>query len=240
MPHTTVRNASLPRFARVCTPTLPRLGGLCAATLLALGALAGCSPSTPTTDDEGEQSQSQPQSALPPQSADPGDEPDGEATPETRPDEDEAAEGVDTSTWGLTSSAEPTTTGEDGVIVTGLRVAAHEGYERVVVDLAGPGAGWQARYVDTPTGQGKGDPIEIAGNAFLQVDVTGVSIPVTDADYAAYYEGGQQVSGNSVHAIYESTFEGRAQFIIGVDSVEPFHIFALDNPSRIVIDIATK
>lgn len=147
---------------------------------------------------------------------------------------------MDTSTWALTSSAEPTTTGEDGVIVTGLRVAAHEGFERVVVDLGGPGAGWQARYVDTPTGQGKGDPIEIAGNAFLQVDVTGVSIPVTDADYAAYYEGGQQVSGNSVHAIYESTFEGRAQFIIGVDSVEPFYIFALDNPSRIVIDIATK
>ena len=240
MPHTTVRNASLPRFARVCAPTLPRVGGLCAATLLALGALAGCSPSTPTADDEDEQSQSQPQSVVPPQSSDPGDEPDGEATPETRPDEDEAAEGVDTSTWGLTSSAEPTTTGEDGVIVTGLRVAAHEGYERVVVDLAGPGAGWQARYVDTPTGQGKGDPIEIAGNAFLQVDVTGVSIPVTDADYAAYYEGGQQVSGTSVHAIYESTFEGRAQFIIGVDSVEPFYIFALDNPSRIVIDIATK
>ena len=239
MPHTTGRNASLPRFARVCTPTLPRLGGLCAATLLALGALAGCSPSTPTTDDEGEQSQSQPQSVTPPQSADPGDQSGGDSDSEALPDEDAAA-GVDTSTWALTSSAEPTTTGEDGVIVTGLRVAAHEGFERVVVDLGGPGAGWQARYVDTPTGQGKGDPIEIAGNAFLQVDVTGVSIPVTDADYAAYYEGGQQVSGNSVHAIYESTFEGRAQFIIGVDSVEPFYIFALDNPSRIVIDIATK
>ena len=49
MPHTTVRNVLLPRFA-----------GVCAATLLTLGALAGCSPSTPTTDDEGEQSQSQP------------------------------------------------------------------------------------------------------------------------------------------------------------------------------------
>ncbi len=198
---------------------------------LALAMLAGCSadkPAEPAQSAETSQS-AEPQSYPPSENPGDNDAPEAEAEP---------ADPVDTSSWVYSSSFTPDGYAEDGAVVTGLRVAEHDGYDRVVIDLTSDGpVGWDARYTDNPTSQGKGDTIPVPGKVFLDVAVTRASIPITDEHYAVYYEGGTPVPASVVTAWYDSTFEGRAHVVIGMDAERPFNIFTLTNPLRVVIDI---
>src|SRR5262245_17927019 len=53
-------------------------------------------------------------------------------------------------------------------LVTGVRFAGHEGYDRVVVDLEGSPTGYQARWVTQIVQDGSGDPVDVKGGAYLQ------------------------------------------------------------------------
>ncbi len=125
-------------------------------------------------------------------------------------------------------------------IVTDVRVGAHDGYDRVVAEFTGDEAlGWRAQWVNRPHEVGRGDPINIPGSAFLDVNVTGVGIPMTDEDYELYFDQRGPLTAGSVAAVYDATFEGSAHIVIGVDQQRPFKIYQLDNPLRVVIDIQT-
>ena len=58
------------------------------------------------------------------------------------------------------------------------RTGRHDCFDRVVFELGGIGTpGWQVAYVDRPTSQGSGDPVDVAGHAVLQVTITGAGYP---------------------------------------------------------------
>ena len=60
------------------------------------------------------------------------------------------------------------------LVVTGVRVGAHEGFDRVVVDLEGEGdPGWFVDYTATPIQETAGLPLKVAGNAFLNINIDG-------------------------------------------------------------------
>lgn len=224
-----------------------RRGGLFGVlAALSLG-LTACSSAT----NPGEQSTPTQSSAGSSQSgpADAGESKDEgeteEQTADSQAEESAAPDGsedsVDTSGWELSSSFDPGIQPEVPAVVSGLRVAEHDGFDRVVLDLTGSGpVGWDAFYTDTVTGQGKGDPLPLEGTVFLNVDVTGVSIPVSDAEWNAYYQGQEVLRGGAVTAWYDSTFEGRAQVAIGLDQPRPFQVFTLTDPLRVIIDVATN
>src|SRR4051794_18932877 len=66
----------------------------------------------------------------------------------------------------------------DGLVVTTVRAARHEGYDRVVFELAGTGTpGWSVEYVDTPSSQGRGEEVDVPGVAQLQVTLQGTTNP---------------------------------------------------------------
>lgn len=128
-----------------------------------------------------------------------------------------------------------------GLSITDVRAAGNEGFDRIVIELDGPEVGWNVRYEDPPTQQGSGTPIEHPGDAALMVDVIGTSYPfeseapdlttvtVSPTDTATVVE----VSGHG-------TFEGHTQYLISVDGAEqPFRVFTLDDPNRLVIDVQT-
>ena len=63
---------------------------------------------------------------------------------------------------------------------TDLRFGVHDGYDRLVLDLSGDGQpGWLAEYVDTPTGQGPGEVVDLAGDASLVITIQGMLLPTT-------------------------------------------------------------
>jgi len=121
-----------------------------------------------------------------------------------------------------------------------LRFGVQEGFDRVVLDLEGTGQpGWFSRYVDEPTADGSGAPVELAGEAYLQTAVKGVIYP-TEAG-AKEFVGPQRFQPDSAgvveEVVYGSVFEGQVDVFIGLSSKQPFRVFLLENPTRIVIDI---
>lgn len=223
----------------------PAVWGAAATVAMTLG-LAACSaasdpgPASAEIQSDGAAQSENTEPALP-ESAD-GDAIETDTQNEGQGDASEAtpAESApDTSGWELSSAFSPGVQPQAAAIVTGLRVAEHPGYDRVVLDLTGDGpVGWEAFYTDSVVGQGKGDPLPLEGSVYLNLDVTGVSIPVSDAERAAYYTGQESVQGSIVTALYDSTYEGRAQVAIAMDKPRPFQVFALTDPLRVVVDIA--
>lgn len=116
----------------------------------------------------------------------------------------------------------------------------HGDYDRVVLELTGPGTpGWTAEYTDTPTEAGSGEPVDLAGTAYLTIDITGVVPPTYPG--AEPYVGPEQIqpgsSGVVAEVVHGPLFEGHQQLFIGLTSAEPFRVFALGDPTRIVIDV---
>ncbi|WP_099332585.1 AMIN-like domain-containing (lipo)protein [Actinomyces minihominis] len=228
------------------TPTLRKrtrvLTTLVALAALALGVTAGCS-SSPTYSNNAEPSGTQSSGTTTSQSQHYDD--DDQDDKGDLEEEDTANDGPNTtvnqSDWVTSSSYTPTEMPATQPIVTDLRVGQHKGYDRVVIDLTGEGpVGWEARYVDVVNSQGKGDPVDIPGTKFLQLVLVGTTIPVTDQELDDYYDDNDIESGQVINAVYDSTFEGRSQFVIGTDKERPFHIFWLTDPLRVVIDISAE
>lgn len=124
--------------------------------------------------------------------------------------------------------------------VADVRIGAHEGFDRIVFDLGGTGdAGWTVEYRDSIREQGSGREVELAGDAALRVLIRGtVAPPSTDEPY---YDGPDRVQPTvaaNVQEVYMGTwFEGIYDAAIGLRSEQPFRVFQLDNPNRLVIDV---
>jgi hypothetical protein len=128
-----------------------------------------------------------------------------------------------------------------GLTVTTVRAARHDGYDRVVLELAGTGTpGWSVEYVDTPAAQGSGEAVDVPGSAHLQVTLQGTSYP---------YESGATELGRGAVAVpgldvvqgvfYDATFEGTSVAWIGTAQRAPFRVYSLTGPSRVVVEVAT-
>ncbi|MCB2412415.1 hypothetical protein LGT39_06075 [Demequina sp. TTPB684] len=121
-----------------------------------------------------------------------------------------------------------------------LRFGAHDGYDRVVLDLRGTGEpGWLGEYVSDPRMAGSGNPVDIAGDAFLQVSVDGVVYPTEPG--AIEYVGQERFQPSSAsiieEVVYGGVFEGQAEIYIGLSSDQPFRVFRTVDGKSVVIDI---
>lgn len=140
------------------------------------------------------------------------------------------------------ANREPDTrTAQDAALsMTDIRLGVHEGYDRIVVDLDGQGLpGWQGAYVAQPAESGSGRPVELAGAASLQIAVTGVVYP--SAEQYVPYAGPGVIRPASTGVVEEirvgPLFEGERQIFVGLSDQEPFRIFGLEDPTRVVIDV---
>jgi hypothetical protein len=116
--------------------------------------------------------------------------------------------------------------------VEGLRLTTHGGFTRLVVDLSSSGVPeWKVGYSDASGPDGR--PVDIAGDAFLRLQVKTEAAP-----------GGRATSdvstspGALAQARTTGFFEGYEEVLIGMREGErPFRAFALTDPGRIVIDV---
>ncbi|MFI2486642.1 hypothetical protein ACH47X_07000 [Promicromonospora kroppenstedtii] len=139
-------------------------------------------------------------------------------------------------------TAEPSGAGDTFLTVTDVRVAAHEGYDRVVFDLDGTGSGrpgWRVEYVDQAVDDGSGDTVRVDGDAILRVSISGTATP-TDSGVDEF--SGDRIEPSGTRAIdeivYRYWFEGYTTAFLGVDGAErPFRAFLLEDPMRVVVDV---
>jgi hypothetical protein len=126
------------------------------------------------------------------------------------------------------------------VTVTEIRTGRHDGFDRVVFEVAGTGhPGWDVRYVDEASGQGKGDNIPVEGRAILQVTITGVGYPTETG--IEEYDGSANLPGNGTEivteVVWDTTFEGTSVAFVGTTEQTPFRVYLLEAPVRVVLDV---
>lgn len=126
-----------------------------------------------------------------------------------------------------------------------VRAAAHDGFDRVVWEFATGGAPTvEVGYDDEPLEPGRGEPIEVAGATSLvmraqpAVDLaTQLHAPDEEA-----YDGPERLEGGGTRLVTEvvrmGDFEANLQWAVGLDGRQPFRVDVLQDPLRVVVDIA--
>jgi hypothetical protein len=142
------------------------------------------------------------------------------------------------------ANAEPDTadpSSDSLVTVTDIRVGRHDGFDRVVFEVDGTGTpGWDVRYVDEATSQGSGEPVDVDGEAILQVTLTGVGYPDDTGvdEYAGPHRLSIPETETVTEVVLDSTFEGQTVAFVGTSSQAPFRVYLLEGPTRVVLEVA--
>jgi hypothetical protein len=126
------------------------------------------------------------------------------------------------------------------VTVGDVRIGHHDGYDRVVFEVGGTGTpGWDVQYVDEATSQGSGDAVDVAGDDVLQVTLTGAGYPY-ETGVEEFARGPMSAADTGVvtGAFFDATFEGTTVTFVGTTAEAPFRVFLLENPTRVVLDVA--
>ena len=127
----------------------------------------------------------------------------------------------------------------DGMVpalVTGVRVARHDGFDRVVVDFKGDIPGYAVRWTSKVETEGAGKVIDLKGGRALHV----MLIPAV----AHTEEGTPTWSGTSAEPLTAVTgivstgdFEGHVGIALISDRTRTFRVKEYTGPSRLVIDV---
>lgn len=127
-------------------------------------------------------------------------------------------------------------------LLTDVRVARHEGYDRVVFTFADALPGYDVRYVGRPVRQdGSGRAVPLAGGPVLRVrmenaldaDLSKPSAPLT-------YTGPQRITPGTpeiAELARVGGFEGVLTWAVGVRDRVDFRVATLRSPPRLVLDV---
>ncbi|MEU9890455.1 hypothetical protein [Sphaerisporangium sp. NPDC051011] len=122
-------------------------------------------------------------------------------------------------------------------LVKGVRFAAHQGFDRVVVDLQGPPTGYQVRWVTQLLQDGSGDPVEVKGGAYLQVALTPASAHTEDGKPT--WQRIQKTGLPNVRGVVRTgDFEGTVTLGLVLGHRAGFRVDEQTAPYRLVIDVA--
>lgn len=124
-------------------------------------------------------------------------------------------------------------------MLTEVRVASHEGFDRVVFEFRDNMPGYRIEYVEPPiTTDGAGFPVEIEGNAYLKVRFT-VAQAHDDAGNPTISERDLKPGLPSVMEVeMTGDFEGYVTWVLGLRQEADFRVSKLTGPNGVVVDIA--
>ena len=204
------------------------LAASAAASLLLLGA---CAPASPT--DAPRSAESSPSASSPAASASASAAPETTPTPEPGLD---ATKPINADNWMSSVEGLPPVRSDNptkALALTGIRAATHEGFTRVVLEFSGEGTPgvWRGAWTDEAVEQGRGMPIQVEGQAFLDLVIDGTPMTAAANPYP---------SGTHTHAgdlVSDGTFEDNTHVVIGAPATRQFQIGFLSNPVRMVVDI---
>ena len=206
------------------------LAASAAASLLVLGA---CTPKVPT--DVPQSAAATPSGSSPTASAT------ASAAPETTPTSEaglDATKPINADNWMSSVEGLPPVRSDDpakALALTGIRAATHEGFTRVVLEFSGEGTPgvWRAAWTDEAVEQGRGLPIQVDGEAVLDLVIDGTPMTATETPYP----GGTHTRAGDLDVVSDGTFEDNTHVVIGAPATRQFQIGFLSNPVRMVVDI---
>ena len=206
---------------------------LAASAAASLLLLAACAPASPT--DAPQSAAASPSGSSPTASAT------ASAAPETTPTSEpglDATKPINADNWMSSVEGLPPVRSDDpakALALTGIRAATHEGFTRIVLEFSGKGTPgvWRAAWTDEAVEQGRGLPIQVDGEAFLDLVIDGTPMTATENPYP----GGTHTRAGDLDVVSDGTFEDNTHVVIGAPATRQFHIGFLSNPVRMVVDI---
>jgi len=123
--------------------------------------------------------------------------------------------------------------------VSDVRLGTHEGFDRVVFEFTGAGLpGYHVAYNPEPRQQASGYPLDVTGNAFLEVMIQGTPMGMVSQREDLVKAGPMNLASGTVQGVtHGGVFEADSQYVIGLDQQRPYRAYTLENPARLVIDI---
>jgi hypothetical protein len=126
-----------------------------------------------------------------------------------------------------------------------VAVGRHPGYDRVVFGFRTGGLpGYRVEYVQPPLKEdGSGNPVSVAGNAFVVVRMEPASgFDVSSGDGALVYKGPKRLPGASVvkDVVRTGDFEAVLSWAIGLEAKVPFRVTTATSPSRLIVDFKSS
>ena len=206
------------------------LAASAASCLLLLGA---CTPGAPTNAPQSAEASSNVSS--PEASATASAAPETTPTPESGLD---ATKPINADNWMSSVEGLPPVRSDDptkALALTGIRAATHEGFTRVVLEFAGKGTPgvWSAAWTDEAVEQGRGLPIQVEGQAALDLVIDGTPMTATENPYPS----GMHTRAGDLDVVSDGTFEDNTHVVIGAPAARQFQIGFLSDPVRMVIDV---
>ena len=206
------------------------LAASAAASLLLLG---GCTPGAPTNAPQSAEASSNVSSPEASATA--------SAAPETTPTPEpglDATKPINADNWMSSVEGLPPVRSDDptkALALTGIRAATHEGFTRVVLEFAGKGTPgvWSAAWTDEAVEQGRGLPIQVEGQAALDLVIDGTPMTATENPYPS----GTHTRAGDLDVVSDGTFEDNTHVVIGAPAARQFQIGFLSDPVRMVIDV---
>lgn len=206
------------------------LAASAAASLLLLGA---CTPGAPTNVPQSAEASS---SASSPEAS-----ATASAAPETTPTPEpglDATKPINADNWMSSVEGLPPVRSDDptkALALTGIRAATHEGFTRVVLEFAGKGTPgvWSAAWTDEAVEQGRGLPIQVEGQAALDLVIDGTPMTATENPYPS----GMHTRAGDLDVVSDGTFEDNTHVVIGAPAARQFQIGFLSDPVRMVINV---
>jgi hypothetical protein len=166
-------------------------------------------------------------------------EPSSEAPASGAPTSDGPVDGTPFEGDAAPDTAQPAT--DARLTVSDIRIGGHDGFDRVVFELGGEGTpGWDVRYLDQASDPGSGHAVEVAGGAVLQVQITGAGYPYDTGveEYAGPVPLTSAETKEVTEVVFRATYEGNTTAFIGTWGEAPFRVYALEDPARVVVEVA--
>jgi len=154
--------------------------------------------------------------------------------------------GIDPMVGADTADKSGAGTGVGVGLLSDVRAARHEGFDRVVFQFANHVPAFSVRYVNRPViADGSGDEVAVSGAYVLQVHMepaSGVDLSVVDPSGAitVTYTGPKRFSPDTpqvAELVQIGDFEAVLAWAIGVRDRADFRVSTLSSPARLIIDI---
>ena len=150
-------------------------------------------------------------------------------------------QGIDTMAGASTNPVVVKPTNTETALLTGVRAARHEGYDRVVFEFANTLPGYDVRYVQRPIVEdGSGRTVQVDGANVVRVrmqnaldaDLSKPSAPQT-------YTGPTRLSPPTPEVaslVRTGGFENVLTWVVGLRDRVDYRVTTLDSPPRLVVD----
>lgn len=163
----------------------------------------------------------------------------------TAPGGETTVAGTDQLEGASTATVSAAATSDETALLTDVRAAPHEGFDRVVLEFRNVVPGYEVGYVERPVlADGSGDEVTVDGGFVVQIRME----PALDADLGQEtapptYTGPQRFSPGLpevVELVRSGGFEGVLTWAVGLAGRVDFRVTTLADPPRLVVDFRTR